>query len=77
MRANSTPPWDTKGKKTDSPIGTTTTLFPFKDYVSLFLALFLAIVKRVEEQKDIVREEEQRDIVREDVGCAGVTRSAL
>jgi hypothetical protein len=41
------------------------------------LALFLAVVKRVEEQKDIVQEEEQRDIVREDVGCAGVTRSAL
>jgi hypothetical protein len=41
------------------------------------LALFLAVVKRVEEQKDIVREEEQRDIVQEDVGCAGVTKSAL
>jgi hypothetical protein len=41
------------------------------------LALFLAVVRRVEEQKDIVREEEQRDIVQEDVGCAGVTKSAL
>jgi hypothetical protein len=41
------------------------------------LALFSAIVKVTEEQREIEQEEEQRDIVREDVDCVGITRLAL
>jgi hypothetical protein len=73
MRANSTPPWAIKGKKTGSCVSATTILFPFKDYVSPFLDLF-SIVKGVDEQSNIVREVEQMDIVWEDVGCTGITR---
>jgi hypothetical protein len=56
------------GKEEQLPISPTTTFFAFPKKMVLYFFHFLAVGKKVEEQ---------RNIVREDVGCVGVTRPAL